>query len=515
MRKITLLTFLFLTVSAFSQNFEWVKTPPITFNGNGDLIGYSTACDPSGDIYIAGFKENTFLHGGVYGDMMYNKYNAAGELLFSKTFTGHAAIYDMTSDSDGNILVSAGYVNIFSVDNLQLSTTEQGTQNLLLKFDSQGNLLWHQQFEIEDWIECTFHSVTTDADNNIYVGYYDFMNSYIKKLAPDGTTLLTIPQMNVRMISSLSVDDAGNIYAAGSCADPDSSFDGVSVPPNFDYNTFVVKYAPSGAYQWVRFVDDITCTTPQVVARAPDEIYFSSYLFGNYMFDDIQSEGPNSMFSDIFITRLNSEGVFQWMREVPGDGVVKIGTRRYLSADDAGNVYFVGSTRFTINWNDQITTSVAGFSENALILQYDKNGNLLMAKTAGGESNDRIDAVEISPTGEILIAGMARANASFDGFQFEAEPFQYWPFLAKMTNVALGTKMHETQNIGFYPNPTSDFINVAGNVRNISGKIYNMLGQEVMDFEIGSEHPAAIHLLPKGTYLIKPNGSKATKLIKN
>jgi len=515
MNKTTLFLFLLFIPFAGAQNFEWVKTPPITFNSNGSMIGYTTTCDPSGNVYISGFKENTYLYSEIFGDVFYNKYDEDGELQFSKTFTGHVTVYDMASDSDGNILVCAGFVNDFAVGDFALTTVEQGLQNILFKLDAQGNLLWHQQFEIEGSPESRVHTVTTDADNNIYVGYYNFMDSCIKKLSPDGTLLLTIPQLDVRLISSISVDNAGNIYAAGSCADPGANFNGVAVPTTFNYNTFIVKYSPGGVYQWVRYVDDITCSEPQVVARTPDEVYFSSVLFGNYEFDGIPTEGPNTMFSDFFLTRLNAEGTFQWVREVPGAGIITPGGRRYLTSDAAGKVYFVGSTRTTIAWNSEIMTTGTGFSDDSIVIQYDKEGNLLMAKTAGGASSDRIDAIEIGASGAIFVAGMSRGNATFDAFSFEAEQYEYWPFLGKLTNAALETADQQLQNIRFYPNPSSDYIYVAGTTQTSNGTIFNMLGQKIIDFEIGPNHPIAIQSLSKGTYLIKPNGTKSIKLIKN
>lgn len=150
MKKTTLILFLFIAMATRAQTFEWVKTPPITFNSNPDMIGYATTCDPSGNIYTMGFKENTFLYSEIFGDLFYNKYDNTGQLQFSKTFTGHATIYNAVADSQGNILVAAGYVNIMTVGDLALNTVDQGVQALLLKFDPDGNLLWHQHMTIEE-----------------------------------------------------------------------------------------------------------------------------------------------------------------------------------------------------------------------------------------------------------------------------------------------------------------------------------------------------------------------------
>ncbi|SCY08296.1 T9SS type A sorting domain-containing protein [Flavobacterium caeni] len=513
MKKITLLLFL-VTSMAHAQQIEWIKNPPIDFNSNGDLIGYTTTADPSGNVYLAGFKENMFYYSEIHGDIYYNKYDNTGALLFSKTFTGHVTVNDMTADSQGNVYLAATFVNLMQVGELLLSTEEQGTQNALFKFNPQGELVWHMQFEMQQWSEPTIFQIVTDAQDNLYVGYCDFMDSIIQKFTPDGAPMLTITQQNVRMLSSISVDNQGNIYAAGSCTDPGATFNGVDIEDPLTYNTFLVKYSPAGVYQWVRFQEDITCPKPQVVAVSPDEVYFSSYLFDDYLFDDIATEGPLGMFNDFFLTRLNANGEYQWVQEVPGQGMAQIGNHRYLSADPQGNILFVGSTRGGIQWTDTVSTASNGPSEDGLVLQYDKNGNLLMAKTVGGASNDRIDAVSVTPSGAIAVVGVARGSATIDGFSFEADEFDYWPFLAQLTNDALGTVAPVEPVIGFYPNPASDKVFPVGISKAVTGSLYNMLGQKVLDFSADAQHPIEVSSLAKGTYLIKADGFRVAKLIK-
>lgn len=515
MKKITLTLLLSATCVLQAQTFEWLKTPPITFSSNPDMIGYATAHDPSGNVYLSGFKENSFNYSEIFGDVFYNKYDDAGNLQFSKTFTGHVTVYDMVSDSQGNIIVAAGFVNLFAVDDLSIDIVDQGVQNLVLKFNSNGELLWHKQMSIENSFECRVHTITVDASDNVYIGYYDFMDSFIKKLSPQGDTLATIPQLNARSVQSISIDSEGNIYAAGSCADPGATFAGVTVSPSLLYNTFIVKYTANGVYQWVRYVEDITCPEPQVFAHTPDEVYFCSYLFDNYTFDGIPTEGPQQMFSDIFITKLNAAGNFQWVREVPGSGYINTGNRKFLSGDAQGNVYFAGSMRGTINWNNQMTTASNGFSNEAIVLKYNPQGDLLLAKTAGGASTDRFDAVTVNADGDIFLTGMSNGSASFDGIQHEIAQFQNWPFLAKLNMTALGTSEQDLGQVVIYPNPTSDFIRISNTTQNHNGNIFNMLGQKVMDFEISSDKPVAVHPLPTGTYLIKLNQSRSIKFVKN
>lgn len=516
MKKTTLTLFLLFAIATHAQTFEWLKTQPIIFNSNPDMIGYATTCDPMGNVYTTGFKQNPFNYESIMGDIFYNKYNGAGELQFSKTFSGNATVYNAVSDAEGNIVLAIGYVNTIVIDAIALLTEAQGVNALIVKFDKDGNLLWQQQMVIEDSYDCRVHAITTDAQNNIYVGCYDFQHSYIRKLSPEGSLLLSITQSQARSVTSLSVDNQGNIYAAGSCADPGVTYAGVPMPTPFPYNIFLVKYTPTGIFQWVKYVEDITCPEPQVVAVSPDQVYFSSYLFSNYTFDGIETEGPLTMFSDVFIAKLNAQGAFQWVREVPGAGFLDPGSRKSLTADVQGNVYFAGSTRGTINWADGITTTTGiDYNNDAIVLKYNPDGVLQMAKTAGGDMGDRIDAIALNASGDIFVAGMCSGTASFDNFTIEAELYENWPFLAKLTQDALGVTEQQTGDIVLYPNPSPDFIHIANTDAYFNGTIYNMLGQQIMNFTIGIDKPVDIRWLSKGTYLIRFEDSKTAKFVKS
>jgi len=69
--------------------------------------------------------------------------------------------------------------------------------------------------------------------------------------------------------------------------------------------------------QWTKYIEDITCPSPIVKARTPNEVYFSSELFDSFPFDTIIPEGPIGGFSDFFLAKLNQTGNFIWVKEVP------------------------------------------------------------------------------------------------------------------------------------------------------------------------------------------------------
>lgn len=515
MKKRLLLLALLNTFFINSQTFEWVKTPPIIFNSSPSLIGYPTICDPLGNIYVTGFVNNTYNYTDIFGDLFYNKYDTSGQLLFSKTFTGKGQVYDIQTDSSGNTFVAAAYIQSITIDNTTISTTNQVVQPLLLKFDSNGTLLWHIEIATFNTSINHFESIAIDNTDAVYICYDNYNYSYVKKLDTNGNVLLTIEQQNVNIISSVSVDDDGYIYTAGGCANSNSKYANVTVPATFSYTTYVAKYSPTGVYQWVKYVQDITCSEPQVKAKSQNEVYFCSTLYGAYSFGNITAEGPNGGY-DFFIAKLNSTGTFQWVREVPGTetGKAFLGKRNYLNLDAFGNIYFAGSTSGTINWGNNITTT-SSIYQDGLVLKYNSNGTILMAKTAGGIDTDRFDGVTTNSLGTIFVSGVVRGTTNFDAVQnVPSDPNKFYPILAKIDVLNLNTSEFDLASLTIYPNPASDYFYIKNAKMHSKGEIYNVLGEKIKDFEINSS-PILISEFPSGTYFVKLEDNKTFKLLKS
>src|SRR5690606_3599309 len=241
--------FLYVSVS-FSQTFEWVNFPTTNITFDPTSVGYSTVVDPFGDVYVSGFQDDPFFYSDTFGTVFYHKYAADGSLLFSKTFNGSATINFMTSDSEGNILLAVSHFDTLTIDTTNMNNTEDVPQQVLIKLSPLGDVLWHHILTISGNPVQNFKTIAIDVDDHIYVGYDDFVTSFIKKLSPTGIEQTTITQNSVNLISSVDVDSDGNIYAAGSCANSNSAFAGVSQPTEFEYSIYVVKYSANGIFQW-------------------------------------------------------------------------------------------------------------------------------------------------------------------------------------------------------------------------------------------------------------------------
>ena len=521
-KAIFLLSLFFPGMFCFAQTFEWVKTPTINMTLHPGMTGYCTTSDAQNNVYLVGLKENPLPRTEQLGTLMYTKYTAAGEELFSKTITGDAGVYNMAADSQNNVVMLIGYYNGIAIGDVAITALPEEVADMrfvVAKFDASGNLAWYHKLnttEEYNWV-MDARGIATDAQNNIYIGYDNYDDSFITKYSADGVAQFTITQQGAARLTSVSVDNEGNIYAAGACADPVTTFNGTPAELINDYNTYVVKYSSSGAYQWHKSVQDITCPIPVVVARTPNEVYFSSYLYGAYAFDDITTEGGLGAGEDFFLAKLNAAGNYQWVREVPGEGQATPGNRNFLTLDAAGNVYFAGQGNGDTQWNSTIaTTSEMWGAKNAMVLKYSPEGEVLAALTAGGSGFiNHADAVTVNSGGEVFISGICDNTVTFGSIVHEASMYYKYPFLAKITMGIMGTKNPDKSAIALYPNPANDLVHLTGLQQTIRGTIINTLGQKVQDFEAGPNAAINIPALTKGTYFIKTENNTTIKLIKN
>ena len=523
MKRIITLCLLALGITAQAQEFEWVKTIDLQADINSDMINYTTACDPQGNIYFAGIEENvSFNCVDLMGSLTYNKYSSDGTLIYAKKFDGYGAIFSMKPDSQGNMVLAIGYTSSLTIGNTTLTADEFTPNFSLIKLNSEGNLLWHSQMILPDaeaWdFVSNFKTISLDENNNIYVGYDNFFHSYIVKFSSLGEQQLIIPQLFTSRVTSVSVDKTGNIYVAGSCPSLQSVFAGVPAPiadATF-YSIYLVKYNAAGEYQWVKFVEDITCPDPQVAASG-EHIYFSSTLGGPVLFDDIQTQGPTNFWGDFFLAKLNASGEYLWVAEVPQTGgEVNIGRNNFLNVDQEGNAYIVGRTRMTIDWSENITTNIEGFNSEAIVLKYNTAGEVIMAKTAGGiSSEDKFDGIITNSHGDIFLTGVVTGGTiNFDEIEYEYDSWEIVPFLTKLGHGMLSTETPAINAVSLYPNPASKELYITNLSDDSKGEIFNTLGQKVMDFTITDNTPIIVDRLSPGTYIIKTEDYKTFKFIK-
>jgi len=347
-----------IVVEGFGQvlNCVWAKNA----NGLADDLGYYVATDINNNVYIVGcfmsssiiFGSYTFTNNGSY-DLFLVKYDAFGNVLWA-TSAGGGGIdraLSVATDSIGNVFVT-GYTQSGSIT--FGSNTLTNINMFVVKFDGTGNALWARG----DDLGGIGQSVTTDDEGNVYVTGY-FMGSTITF---GSTTLFNI---------------GGN------------------------YTIFTVKYDGLGNALWAKSAGGIMPDyANSIVTDNNENVYITggfrdtSIVFGT---DTLINAG---LYNDVFITKYDSGGNVIWAKRAGG---LSDDTGYSLIIDSIGNIYLVGTFNNTIAFDSTILNSHGG--TDIFIAKYNCAGNVIWAKSAGGNNYEFDPKIDKDNLGNIYITG--------------------------------------------------------------------------------------------------------------
>jgi gliding motility-associated-like protein len=222
---------------------------------------------------------------------------------------------------------------------------------------------------------------------------------------------------------------------------------------------------------------------------ANNNTYTTGYFTGSATFG---TTNLNTLgISDIFVTKTNASGVYQWAVKA-GDGGADRGLA--IKADARGNSYITGYYYGTAKFGTQSITS-AGL-QDVFVAKYDANGNLKWVVSAGGSESDIGNAISIDNQGNVLIAGQFTGTATFGSFILTSTANNVNVFTAKLDS-ANGTFMWAKSGTG----PHTD--RGLGVACDPSNNVY-VTGQFSDTITFGSVHFTPLY---NGIFLIKYNST--------
>jgi hypothetical protein len=381
---IALIVFTFLESSA--QNFEWAKA--MTGVGLGGSLSQSIALDADGNFYITGYFSGTvdfdpgdgtlYLTAQGEWDIFICKLDPEGNLIWAKKMGGSGTEFGLSIavDSDGNVYATGEFRNTinFDVGPNTFNITSTGLNDVFIsKLNGDGNFIWVKS--IGGVGGDSSHSIAVDAIGNIYttgrfsgtvdfdpgIGIFNLTATgneaiFVSKLDSDGSFVWakSLGGISIDSGNSITLDEAGNVYTTG------RFFDTADFDPGM----------------------------------------------GNF---NLTSSGG----SDVFISKLDTEGNFVWAKSFSGTGNNEGNS---LVMDAAGNVCITGTFSETIDLDPgegtYNLTSAGGL--DIFVSKLDADGNFIWGKSMGGSDDDRGRCATTDEAGNVYITGSFSSTADFD-----------------------------------------------------------------------------------------------------
>ena len=111
---------------------------------------------------------------------------------------------------------------------------------------------------------------------------------------------------------------------------------------------------------------------------------------------------------NMFVLKLNSDGVSQWAYTAGGD---TNDNAVDAAVDSSGNVYVTGFLQGTVNFGSGNITSAGG--NDIYVLKLNSSGAFQWVYTAGGSGNDNGKGIAIDISGNVYTAGLFRSTFQF------------------------------------------------------------------------------------------------------
>lgn len=226
---------------------------------------------------------------------------------------------------------------------------------------------------------------------------------------------------------SIVIDSLGNVYTAGyfkytTDFDPGPGIFPLTASGQWNTGVFISKLDPNGNFLWAKSI----ATNQNIGSLGDDEYNITLDKYGNVFltgsFSGTTDFDPgNNIFnltsngnSDIFVLKLDVNGIFLWVRPVGSKAIDKA----YCIASDAtGNIYTGGYFKDTLDFDPgpaTYTLASANASKDAFILKLDVNGDFIWVKKVDGNSDDCAISLSIDKLGNVYSTGNFSGLADFN-----------------------------------------------------------------------------------------------------
>jgi hypothetical protein len=290
---------------------------------------------------------------------------------------------------------------------LDFSTDNGSSWSSITPFASGGRYLWHvpNRPSTKCLVRVTQYT-GADASN-------------VKTFGSDG-------QISGTYISSIALDDSGNIYVGGEYDIQTDFGDTLVTTPS--EALFVAKYTANDSLLWFRLAPNTADVygygeCKDLALDHQGNVYITgefthSIIFGG---DTLMTKSTSGSYGyDFYLARYHSDGSLGWVKQF---GEAQLQYPYYaakssgLCTDVSGNIYLTGY------YSDTLTIGNIGLrgkpqQSNGFIAKYHADGSVEWANSfGGGNSQNQATAVALDSSGNVFVTGLFTAQASFGGIQ--------------------------------------------------------------------------------------------------
>lgn len=471
--------------------------------------------DNSGNVIVAaelsgttsgtpGYIDGTTMTQNVLAnDAVIAKFSSSGVLNWYKHFTGtgNVTIYDIKTDSKGDMFITGSFNGALIIDNTNFSGSSGLNNNFFIaKLSASGNLLW--------WKNATGSG--SDAGYRLHV--------------------------NDTSVYVLGVFSETN-------SDTDMTLNNTTYTiPNANYDAvFVAKYGTSGSFSWLKY--GYLQDNGGGNGTAPYYSDITADSAGNvYSIFSLSQSGVGSIFmfpnststytctgnggTDYVMTKHSANGNLLF---VAGDGGASSGNNVFPTSmimHSNNQLFATFMVAGTINIDSTLITSAG--SEDAVLARFDSNGDIICHKQYGGTNQDWPMAIEelsnghIAYTGHVFGGTTAGVITNYNGQNITGcrntgitgsiDTTGCYNISTNILNIT------ENNKVTLYPNPAKNTItiNFNQNINQSNINIYNIFGQLIYRKNNFSANTETIDItaLSSGIYYIELISEELTTQIK-
>ncbi len=426
----------------------WVRT---TGNSGADTA-FDAALDKNGNVYVVGNigkkvalpaeitmnnSKTTHINGH---DAFIAKYDSKGEHRWTKTLDGtFVSAIQISIDKSGNLYVAGkfrGTCDFDPGDEVENRTSHDfkggdAWDYFVCKFNSLGHYTWVTTFGGDDSIIKSDISMEIDSSSNVYIGGWSTGNlefnleTGLEQFPAIGRDDIFVCKVNSEgnidwgkrwgsehrdKFSDIAVGSDGTVYVAGTTYGMSVlNKDNGSIEVNADKTkrAYLWRLNSDGEFesQW-SWDESFAFYKCNLFLDRKDNLYMSSCFKGQF---DVNPNGGEEIITatgstDIFITMLDKQGDFQWVKTFGGD---ENNMAMDISVDRTGFVFVAGLYGGNGDFNPGNGTAemTAVNDTDPFLCKFTRDGDYKWSRSWKGDGKLTVFSITTDPNGNVYLSG--------------------------------------------------------------------------------------------------------------